>query len=271
MSPAEQAAGAGAGTVTQEADALEAILKALPDDETYAYRKTLVEPAAIDLLPGDRSDVSWISSESPDRGKEVVIAKGMNDSQFAANPLVTLGHSYWCPPVGKSLWRKKAKDGTVAGIKAKTQYPVRPNAWTDPSWPPDAAFQLIQAGLLQGKSIGFLRLRSHAPNSHEIAAKPELAQVSRIIDEWLLLEYACTFLPTNQDALVESVSKSGVKVPPGWLPKGAHLPLAATPTIPFTTEAELAAAIKRSFAGFHPQTLITTAVNDAIHAARGGV
>jgi hypothetical protein len=194
----------------------------------------------------------------------------MNDSHFKANPLVTMNHAYWCQPVGRSLWRKRAKDGAVAGIKAKTQYPVKPDDWTQDVWPPDTAFQLVKAGLLTGKSVGFIRLKSHAPSSHEIAAKPEFATVSRIIDEWLLLEYACTFLPTNQDALVESVSKSGVKVPAGWLPKGA-LPPPATPTIPFTTEAELAAAIKRSFAGINPQTLLKAAVNDAIHAARGGV
>jgi hypothetical protein len=48
---------------------------------------------------GERSDVSWISVETPDRQKEVVIAKGMNDSQFAVNPLVTLEHNYQLPPV----------------------------------------------------------------------------------------------------------------------------------------------------------------------------
>ena len=31
-----------------------------------------------------------------------------------------------------------------------------------------------------------------------------------VIDEWLLLEYACVFLPANQDALVEAVSKGAV-------------------------------------------------------------
>jgi hypothetical protein len=47
---------------------------------------------------------------------------------------------------------------------------------------------LHQAGMLQGKSVCFVRLKSHAPSSHEIAADPDMAQVSRIIDEWLLIE-----------------------------------------------------------------------------------
>jgi hypothetical protein len=134
----------------------------------------------------------------------------MNDSRFKLNPIVTLQHCYWQPPVGKSLWRKRAKDGPLVGIKAKTLYPKRPDAWPDDDWTPDTILQLIQAGMMQGKSVGFLRLKSHSPSSHEIAADPAMAQVSRVIDEWLLIEYACTFLSMNQAALVEAVSKSGL-------------------------------------------------------------
>jgi hypothetical protein len=54
------------------------------------------------------------------------LAKGMNDSQFALNPAVTLNHCYGLPPVGRSLWRKKARDGDRLGIKAKTLYPKAP-------------------------------------------------------------------------------------------------------------------------------------------------
>ena len=38
-----------------------------------------------------------------------------------------------------------------------------------------------------------------------------------MIDEWLLLEYAVCFLPMNQDALVESVSKGAVELPDAFL------------------------------------------------------
>ena len=148
----EAAGPLGFPLLDKQAFALEAILKALPKDEVYAYRKALVEPASMDLSPGDRSDVSWISTESPDRTREVVVAKGMNDSQFQGNPIVTLGHAYYLPPVGKSLWRKRVRDGERVGIKAKTVYPPRPDSWpADASWPPDFAFPLVQAGLLCGK------------------------------------------------------------------------------------------------------------------------
>ena len=162
------------------------------------------------MLPGERSDVSWISTEEPDRTREVVLSAGLNDAQFKLNPIVTMNHCYYVPPVGKSLWRKKAKDGDVRGIKAKTQYPVKPANWPEDSdWAPDIAFALVQADMLRGKSIGFLPIKGFAPDAKTIE-KNGWSQVDWVIEEWMLLEYACTFLPTQQQAVVEAVSKSAL-------------------------------------------------------------
>jgi hypothetical protein len=258
----------------KQAKALEAILHSLPqEDRQLAHFVTA--KAATEVLDGERSDVSWISTESIDRDKEIVIAKGMNDGQFAANPLVTMNHCYSRPPVGRSLWRKRAKDGQLTGIKAKTQYPVRPADWTDDCWPPDAAFSLVKAGLLNGKSVGFIRLKSHAPTSHEIAAKPDLfANVTRIIDEWLLLEYACTFLPTNQDAIVEAVSKSKIKVPKEWLPEIKDPPQGPpknSEIIPFISYTEIENAVERALHGINIDTIARAVTKNAIDRLRGAV
>ncbi len=53
-------------------------------------------------------------------------------------------------------------------------WPARPENWPDDDWPPDCAFPLIQAGLLAGKSIGFLPLKVHAPTAGEIDKNPQL-------------------------------------------------------------------------------------------------
>lgn len=58
--------------------------------------------------------MSWISTETPGRYDHVVFAKGMNDSQFALNPIVTLNHDYTCPPIGRSLWRRFVKDSNLS-------------------------------------------------------------------------------------------------------------------------------------------------------------
>ena len=142
-----------------QAKALEERLRALPrDDDAYALRRCSFERGVSELQPGERADVSWITEESPDRLGDIVIAAGMDDSHFQLNPIVTLNRAYDEPPVGRSLWRRKSRDGALHGVKAKTQYPARPNGWIMNDWPPDLAFELVKAGLLLGKSIGFIPL-----------------------------------------------------------------------------------------------------------------
>jgi hypothetical protein len=261
----------------RQAKQLDALLRALPSEDRQLRRLTSPK-APTELLDGERADVSWISTEDIDRDKEIVIARGMNDAHFKLNPIVTLQHCYHSAPVGRSLWRKRVKDGTTNGIKAKTQYPPRPEDWpADECWHPDKVFTLIKAGLLQGKSIGFVALKKHAPSSHEIAARPELADVRCIIDEWMLLEYACVFLPANQSALVEAVSKGSVEIPASLLAQ-LRLPIADLPKdhqqssiLPMTPLAEIEKAIERRLKSTDYQGWVRRAVDEAVDRARGRV
>jgi hypothetical protein len=258
----------------KQAFALEALLRSLPAEDRKLVRQVTTK-APSELLDGERADVSWISTEDIDRDGEIVVARGMNDSQFKANPIVTLQHCYHLPPVGRSLWRKRTKDGPTIGVKAKTQYPARPEDWAHEDWQPDTVFALIKAGLLQGKSIGFLRLKSHAPSSHEIAARPELARVSRIIDEWLLLEYAVTFLPTNQAALVEAVSKGQVTLSAElqklFQVKETNIAVAPPETIPFTPWDEITRQVQHAIERTDWNQIAAAWANDALDRARGRV
>jgi hypothetical protein len=195
----------------RQAFALDTLVAALPKDSAFRYRKATVARGASELLAGDRADVSWISTEDPDRTAEVVLARGMNDSQYKLNPIVTMQHAYGIPPVGRSLWRKVVRDGAMQGVKAKTHYPERPERW-EGTWPADVALSLVQADLLRGKSIGFLPTKVHTPG-HTERDRPGWKDVGLVIDEWVLLEYACTFLPAQQNAVVEAVSKSAVHIP----------------------------------------------------------
>ena len=251
------------------AQVLDAILKAQPRGDEFAYRKVVSEKAPAELLPGERSDVSWISSEDPDRANEVVIAKGMNDAQFKLNPIVTLQHSYDLPPVGKSLWRKVVKDGERRGIKAKTQYPVRPADWPRDTWPPDAAFALVQADLLRGKSIGFLPTKVHTPSSTE-REQTGWANGNLVIDEWILLEHACCFLPCQQNAVVEAVSKS-LPVPEEFLKVLGVDPASVLPVIGFTPLEEVEAALVRALAAVDVAELARKVVQTRLDQWRGRI
>jgi hypothetical protein len=222
-----------------QAKALEERLRALPNDDMYRLRRCSFERGVSELQPGERADVSWITEETPDRLGDVVLAAGMDDSHYQLNPIVTLNHAYDQPPVGRSLWRRKARDGAYRGVKAKTHYPPRPQGWTLSDWPPDVAFELVKAGLLRGKSIGFIPLKVRTPTTDEIALNPAMANVRYIIEEWLLAEYACCFLPMQPNAVVEAVSKS---VPPAW---AELLGMPRMPSVPFTALDTVESAAKR--------------------------
>ena len=70
----------------RQALAIEELLKGLPRTEDYQPRRVLLKDAMTEWTPGERADVSWISTEDRDRDLEVVISKGMNDEAFKLNP-----------------------------------------------------------------------------------------------------------------------------------------------------------------------------------------
>jgi hypothetical protein len=256
------------------AQALDAILRELPKSSEFAYRKVVGERGLAELLPGERSDVSWITCDDPDRANEVVIARGMDDSQFKLNPIVTLHHAYHLPPVGRSLWRKVVKDGPRMGVKAKTHYPPRPDNWPGESWPADVALSLVQADLLRGKSIGFLPTKVHTPTAEE-RQRPGWSNVELVIDSWLLLEYACCFLPCQQNAVVEAVSKALPVPVEYWKVLGIEACKAASgvdlPSIVFTPLEEIEKALGRALARIDLAGLAEQIVQAELDRLRGRV
>jgi hypothetical protein len=100
------------------------------------------------------------------------------------------------------------------------------------------------------------------------------AECRRIIDEWLLLEYACCFLPCNQAAVVEAVSK-GLKVSNDVLAL-AGIDTTLRPEQPhhiiaFTPEAEILRSVERRISGFDFEGLARRAVADGFDRAMGRV
>jgi hypothetical protein len=101
--------------------------------------------------------------------------------------------------------------------------------------------------------------------------------MSCILGEWLLIECECTFLPINQSALVEAVSKSamkseilsalGIDAPHTACGSGA----APVADIAFTPEAELRRAIERRIAAFDFEELATSVIADGLDSACGRV
>lgn len=171
------------------------------------------------FLPGERSDISIISDNSLDSDKEVFIPKSIDFSRFQKNPIVTFGHDWWGPPVGKSLWQKLIANTTW---KAKTQYASRPET-LDKSieWLPDTLFHLVKEGFLPGKSVGGVA-KFREPTKEDIEKNPDWAGVKRISENVLIYEYSVVPIQANKNAIVEAVAKSIVKFPEETLQK--HFP-----------------------------------------------
>jgi hypothetical protein len=259
--------------IDKAAQALDAILRDLPRSSEFAYRKVVSTRPPSELLPGERSDVSWITCEDPDRANEVVIARGLDDSHFKLNPIVTLQHAYHLPPVGRSLWRRVVRDGARHGVKAKTHYPLRPENWPGDTWPADVAFSLVQAELLRGKSIGFLPTRVHTPTPQE-RDQPGWTNVQLVIDDWILLEYACCFLPCQQNAVVEAVSKS-VPIPDEFLHAMGITAETATgrqlPPVAFTPLEEIEKGLSRALSRLDLAELARRTVHAELDRLRGRI
>ena len=88
-----------------------------------------------------------------------------------------------------------------------------------------------------------------------------------VIDEWILLEYACTFLPAQQNAVVEAVSKSLLTIPDEFL---AVLGVGSRP-MPFTPFEEIERAIQRTIGSWDFEALARRCVADQLDRARGRV
>src|SRR5262249_11314037 len=154
------------------------------------------------------------------------------------------------------------------GIKAKTVYPDRPASWPPGQpWLPDQVFALVQAGLLPGKSIGFLPLQVHAPDAEERLRRGWPDGTRLVVDRWLLLEYACVSLPANQDALVDAVSRGALDLDPALL---AALGVPPRP-VPFTPLDEVERAVARRLASLDLEGLARAAAGAALSRFLGRV
>lgn len=202
------------------AQALDDLLKRQPKEIREQFRSVIGNqsvdgycrvwkaPAATDLKPEERADVSLITTASVDRDLEVVLPQGGDLRQFRQNPVVTWAHNYHALPVGRAMWiqREKHDDPRKDGFSAKTQYTVRPEGWGG-DWFADAVWSMVQSGELRGKSIGFLPMDGRVPKEEDLKARPELAKVRFIISKWVLLEFAVAPVPSNPDALVQAAAK----------------------------------------------------------------
>lgn len=217
---------------SEVARAVEQILKGLDGDcksflakEPGGIARRGKIPAKVELKPGERADISLVTTDTIDLDREVVKPEGGDWSYFAKNGgRVPWAHNYSLPDVGRCLWMTRTAAGeSPNGWRAKTVYHPRPGEDVIPKdavWFPDVVNHYVQELGLKGKSIGFVPTAMGKPTSDEVKARPELAEASWMIREWIGLEYSVAPIQCNPDAVAEMVSKarrSGLETPDAML------------------------------------------------------
>lgn len=186
------------------ARSIETAGKKLPKDFTY---RRIAKAADVSLPEGERTDISFITTDAVDRESEVVLPGGGDVSQY--NKVVTFAHKYDQLPAGSNWWIRPGMKGKLNGLTAKTHYPSKPADWGDAPWLPSACLHMMQQPVptCTGKSIGFLPTNIRQATAAEVKSRPELAN-KPIIDKWMLLEYAVAPVPCNGTAEMVTVARA---------------------------------------------------------------
>jgi hypothetical protein len=191
----------------KEAKELDSIIKGLPQECREAGLMRIgLTPKKLDVDLETRTDVSVVTNDSIDRDSDVVIAKGLDWSQFKkTGGAVMFAHDYNILPVGRAPWVIRDKGEERDGWKAQTLYHTRPKGW-EGGWLPDAILSIIGEGGLKGKSIGFIPTEFSSPKPEEVKARPELADVNHVIRKAIVIEYSVAPIPSNAEAIVSGKS-----------------------------------------------------------------
>lgn len=173
-----------------------------------SYQRKAYSPAAVQFEPGERAEVSIITTNQPDKSNEVVIPEGVDLSTY--NGTVLFQHKEG-EVVGKCQWVKLNKSDE--SIRAKTVY-YENSEGVESKWYRfiDEVWEMVKVGALPSKSIGFLPLtEKREPSADELALHPEWSACG-IWDNSLLLEYSVCAVGVNNQAMVELVNSNAKSI-----------------------------------------------------------
>lgn len=183
------------------ASAIGELSKGLPAG--FGYRRVAKAVDDFKLNAGERTDVSVVSTDDPDRDGEVLLPGGADWSQY--NKVVFFGHAYTELPVGSCWWMKT----NATGIVAKTHYPPKPSDWGDAPWMPSAILHLMQQPVpcCTGKSVGLMPQQVRKATADELSRRPDWRGKS-VVARWKGFEYSVCGVAINENAEMIAVSKS---------------------------------------------------------------
>lgn len=165
-----------------------------------------------DANDGEASIVHFISTPRIDPVMDVMNPFGMNDQRLSKNKSVFYNHSWYGSndlPIGKSLWRKKQRDGVLA----KTQYAVNEYSFARD------VYNLVKGDFLNSYSIGFMptdwsivsiaQLKQLVNGEFDIQNIGDFGEEDKVWlhNAWGCYEYSQVGVPMNEDA-VKKIAKA---------------------------------------------------------------
>tara|TARA_R110002012_G_scaffold24413_5_gene81575 strand:+ start:3722 stop:4324 length:603 start_codon:yes stop_codon:yes gene_type:complete len=145
-----------------------------------------------------------ISTETIDRDGEVLIAQGMDSSEYDSNPVVFYNHDY-AQPVGQVTSLRRGKNRVDATI----EFAKRPEGFQG-SYFPEFVESLVDQGIVKGISVGFVPKQGGVRKASKADKDNYGDEVSQVYSQWKLLEVSIAPLPANGTALVQAVRKGVV-------------------------------------------------------------
>lgn len=169
-------------------------VKKIDDSDLLAY---LVPNADIKTDGAKMCARVIVSTETMDRERDILIAKGCDMSDHKRNPIVLLNHRKDWPGIAKA----QDPDGSYT-VKAYEDRIEATNYFDQSSKLALQSFRLVESGALKGVSPGFLTV----PGSvHKVKAAD--GHPAFIYDKWKLVEITHCPIGMNPDALVVAVEK----------------------------------------------------------------
>jgi hypothetical protein len=183
-------------------------MKEQPFDCKQLCRKSVVADD-IQFEPGERAEVSIITTDRVDLSAEIILPKGIRLSHFNQTGRPVLwDHNTKLPQVGRCKWIKEQGNK----IRAKTIYDERVTKSTsDPFWL-DSIWDMILNGLLCAKSVAVLpdpQRGKREPTQEELDLNPTWKGCI-VIEQSDLFEYSVCNIGVNPDALITAINTKSV-------------------------------------------------------------
>ena len=156
-------------------------------------------------LKSERAIIHYISTVDLDRQRDIMVPKGMIDSDFEKSPSVWFNHNYMYDPsalpIAKSGYRKKKEDGILALTKfATTEFA-------------DDVYTLHEGEFMNTWSIGFRPVKDKEGIVEKDSITVDEKKNITTYHKWELLEYSSAPIAANPNArdMIKDMKKINFK------------------------------------------------------------